>query len=130
SNGVNLAIPDASGTGLDLPFTFPADALRVEHIRLTVDLVHPRRGDLAITLTSPSGMKSRLVEPHGDTNRNFYSWPLSSVRHWGEKSSGTWTANFADKLAANTGKLISAKLELFGTLVNPLTIAEAAYREV
>ena len=130
SNGVNLAIPDSSGTGLDLPFTFPADALRVEHIRLTVDLVHPRRGDLAITLTSPSGMKSRLVEPHGDTNRNFYSWPLSSVRHWGEKSSGTWTANFADKLAENTGRLISAKLELFGTPVNPLTIAEAAYQEV
>ena len=130
SNGVNLAIPDSSDAGINLPFTFTNDALRVEHIRLTVDLVHPRRGDLAITLTSPTGMKSRLFEPHVDTNFNIYSWPFSSVHHWGENSLGTWTVNFADKQAGNTGRVISAKLELIGTPVNPLSIAEAGLHEV
>ena len=47
---------------------------------MTVDLVRPRRGDVVITLTSPNGMESRLTELHGDTNANFYSWPLTSVR--------------------------------------------------
>ncbi|HYT61666.1 MAG TPA: S8 family serine peptidase [Haliangiales bacterium] len=130
SNGVNLAIPDSSSAGVDLPFAFTNDALRVEHIRLTVDLVHPRRGDLAVTVTSPSGMRSRLFEPHADTNFNFYSWKFSSVHHWGEISSGTWTVNFADKKAGNTGRLISASLELIGTPLNPLTVAAAAFREV
>ena len=130
SNGVNLAIPDSSAAGINLPFAFTNDALRVEHIRLTVDLVHPRRGDLAITLTSPSGMKSRLFEPHGDTNANFYSWKFSSVRHWGENSLGTWTVNFADKQVGNIGRLISAKLELIGTPVNPLAAAEAGLHEL
>ncbi len=129
SNGVNLAIPDFSGAGINLPFTFTNDALRVEHIRLIVDLVHPRRGELAITLTSPSGMKSRLFESHADTNFNFYSWPFSSVHHWGESSLGTWTVNFADKQAGNTGRVISAKLELIGTPVNPLSVAEAGLHE-
>jgi subtilisin-like proprotein convertase family protein len=131
ANGVNLAIPDyPASAGIDLPFIFTNDALRVEHIRLTVDLVHPRRGDLAITLTSPGGMKSRLFEPHADTNSNVYSWKFSSVRHWGENSPGTWTVNFADKQSGNTGRVISAKLELIGTLVNPLTVAGANLREI
>jgi len=130
-NGVNLAIPDyPAGAGINLPFAFTNDALRVEHIRLILDLVHPRRGDLAITLTSPSGMRSRLFEPHADTNFNIYSWPFSSVHHWGENSLGTWTVNFADKQATNTGRVISAKLELIGTPVNPLSVAEAGLHEV
>src|SRR5207247_1368728 len=88
------------------------------------------RGDMAITLTSPSGMKSVLFEPHADTNANVYSWKFSSVRHWGEISSGTWTVNFADKQVGNTGRVISGKLELIGTPVNPLSLAEAGVREV
>ena len=74
-------------------------------------------------------MKSRLFEPHADTNFNFYSWPFSSVHHWGENSLGTWTVNFADKQAGNTGRVISAKLELIGTPVNPLSVAEAGLHE-
>jgi subtilisin-like proprotein convertase family protein/subtilisin family serine protease len=130
SNGVDLPIPDSSGTGINLPFTFTNDALRVEHVRLIVDLVHPRRGDLAITLTSPSGMRSRLFEPHNDVNPNISSWQFSSVQHWGEKSLGAWTVNFADKRAGNTGRVIRAKLELIGTPVNPLVISEARLIEV
>ena len=129
-NGVDLAIPDGSANGVNLTFAFTNDALRVEHIRLIVDLVHPQRGEVAITLTSPSGMKSRLTERHGDTNPNFYSWALTSVRHWGETSTGTWTANFADTQPGNSGSLISAKLELIGTPVNPLGFSTSNLKEV
>jgi len=129
-NGVNLPIPDSSVAGASVSFAYTNEALRVEHTRLTVDIVHPRRGNLAITLTSPSGMKSRLTEFHADTNANFYSWPLTSVRHWGEISSGTWTATVADVAVGNTGQLVSAKLELLGTPVNPLTVVGASIQEV
>ncbi len=129
-NGVGLDIPDAKSTGANLAFAFTNDALRVEHVRVAVDLVHPRRGDIAISLTSPSGMKSRLTERHSDTNQNFYSWRLTSVRHWGENSAGTWTLNCADLQAGQTGQLISARLELIGTPLNPLVIAGSRLREV
>jgi len=116
SNASILQSRTPCGAGIDLPFTFTKDALRVEHIRLTVDLVHPRRGDLAITLTSPSGMKSRFRTSQR-CQRQHYSWKFSSVRHWA-KLVGTWTVNFADKQTGNTGRVISAKLELIGTPVN------------
>lgn len=130
TNGVGLAIPDANATGIDVAFAFTNEPLRVEHARVTVDLVHPLRGQIAITLTSPGGMKSRLTELHGDTNRNFYSWPLTSVRHWGESSAGTWTVNFADGRAGQSGQLISARLELIGAPVNPLSYTGASLVEM
>jgi subtilisin-like proprotein convertase family protein len=129
-NGVGLDIPDARSTGVNVPFAFTNDPLRVEHVRLTVDLVHPRRGDIAISVTAPSGMKSRFTERHNDINQNFYSWPLTSVRHWGENSAGTWTVNFADLQTGQTGQLISARLELIGTPVNPLIYVESGLREL
>ncbi|HKS35883.1 MAG TPA: S8 family serine peptidase, partial [Verrucomicrobiae bacterium] len=130
ANGVGLAIPDANAAGIDVAFAFTNEFLRVEHARVTVDLVHPRRGQIAITLTSPGGMKSRLTELHGDTNQNFYSWPLTSVRHWGESSAGAWTVNFADRQAGQTGQLISARLELIGAPVNPLSYTGAGLTEM
>jgi subtilisin-like proprotein convertase family protein len=129
-NGVDLPIPDGSSSGVSLGFAFTNDALRVEHVRLIVDMVHLRRGDIAITLTSPTGMQSRLTELHGDINTNFYSWPLTSVRHWGESSVGTWTATFADLRAGQTGQLISARLELIGAPLNPLQVVDRAATEV
>ena len=75
-------------------------------------------------------MKSRLTELHDDFNMNFYSWPLTSVRHWGETSVGTWTVTFADLRSGNTGRLISAALELIGTPLNPLAPADAGVHEV
>ena len=34
----------------------PSEVAFLEHVQLTVSLEYPRRGDLKISLTSPSGM--------------------------------------------------------------------------
>ena len=58
-----------------------SSAMRVEHVTLTVDITHPWRGDLAVTLTSPAGTVSRLLEKRSaDSNDNFSNWKFMTVR--------------------------------------------------
>ncbi len=53
----------------------------------------PERGQIQITLTSPSGTISTIL-PTRDSDKlpgNYTSWPLMSVHFWGENPVGTWT---------------------------------------
>jgi subtilisin-like proprotein convertase family protein len=117
--GLSVAIPDNNTTGISRPFDFSATSLRVEHVTVRLSISHTYRGDLAISLTSPSGMTSRLAEKRPDDNNNYSNWTFSSVRHWGESSAGTWTLKIADTGAGDTGTLTAATLTLFGTSSAP-----------
>ena len=113
---IPTAIPDAPSLGLMKTFTFgAAENLRVEHATLTVDLAHAARGSLEIDLTSPSGTVSRLATQRVlDTAANL-TWTFSSVRHWGESASGTWTVTVRDQAVGTTGTLNTVALSLFGS---------------
>jgi len=113
--GTNRAIPDNDPNGLALSLNLSKSRLRVEHVTVKVSISHPARGQLAITLTSPSGTVSRLAEPHNDIGADYAEWSFTSVRHWGEKSTGKWTVTVADKLAGKTGTLSTASIEISGT---------------
>jgi subtilisin-like proprotein convertase family protein len=114
--GLSVAIPDNNATGITRSFDLSGSAnLRVEHVTVNVTINHTARGDLAITLTSPSGTVSRLAEVHSDTSNNYTNWTFSTVRHWGENSQGTWTVKIADTLAQDTGTLTSITVKAFGT---------------
>jgi hypothetical protein len=93
--------------------------MRVEHITVKVNITHSYRGDLAVSLISPSGMVSQLSEVHGDSGNNYANWTFSSVRHWGEMSAGTWTLKIVDDEVGDSGTLTTAELSIFGTA--PLT---------
>ena len=111
-SGLPASIPDNTPAGITRTFVI-SSPVRVEHVTLALDITHTYRGDLAITLTSPSGMSSRLAEAHGDGG-NDYHWTFNSVRHWGELSPGIWTLKIADVAAVDTGTLDSATLTLSG----------------
>lgn len=126
--GGGSAIPENSAAGVVHRFVIdPADNIRVEHVRVRVDITHPRRRDLRVELTSPSGMVSVLAtEASGTAYRGAdLVWTLMSVRHWGENAAGTWTLRVADRLSGGgTGTQVSGTpvLELTGTstaAVNP-----------
>ena len=110
---LKLTIPDNNATGITRSFVVTED-IRVEHVTMKVLITHSRRSDLAITLTSPSGMKSRLAEIHQGKGKDYKNWTFSSVRHWGEMSPGTWTINVTDRRKGTKGKLSAATLTLFG----------------
>jgi hypothetical protein len=84
-SGLSVAIPNQNTTGITREFTVAAqDNIRVEHVTVTVDINHTSRGNLKITLTSPSGTVSRLAEVHSDSGNNFPNWTFMTVRNWGE----------------------------------------------
>ena len=113
---LGAAIPDSPAAGVSRTFTIAAaENLRVESVALEVGFSHASRGQLEITLTSPSGTVSQLSTQRPlDTFAGLY-WKYTSVRHWGESATGTWTVTVTDKLAGTTGTLNTAVLWLYGS---------------
>ena len=93
SHSVNFSTPTPLGTDND---QYTATAIRfdfdfvIEHVELTVDITVAYRGQLRISLISPSGTESVLSEVHGDTRSNWDSWRFSTLRTWEEDSRGNW----------------------------------------
>ena len=116
------AIADNGTT--DFTFTVSSD-LSIEHIQLDLNLSHSKAGDLKITLISPDGTESYLVDtldfgsyvtdPSGFAGINA---PLTSVAHWGEHAQGTWTLRVEDVVSGNTGAINSANLTFMGSAVS------------
>jgi subtilisin family serine protease len=116
---VNAAIPDANATGVQrqLVFTPPSPSFVVEHVEVILDATHGWRGDLEVVLTSPSGVTSRLAPRRpSDSGDHFVSWPLWSVRHWGETGAGTWTLRVADRDPIVTGTVNWWQMRIYGHL--------------
>lgn len=121
-NALALAIPDANAGQAEVLFDLSGNApLRAEHVTVTVDISHRKRGDLAISLVSPAGTVSRLTELHRDRNADFSNWKLMSVHNWGENSAGVWRLKVRDLSLGTTGVLNLVSLEVFGSDSVPVT---------
>lgn len=110
------SIPDHPNVGITRSFVINA-AMRVEQVTVKLSATHTRRGQLAVTLTSPSGMVSQLADVHDDENDHYANWVFSSVRHWGELAQGTWTLHVRDGVSNTSGTLTLAELTLHGAAV-------------
>jgi subtilisin-like proprotein convertase family protein len=117
SNNATWIIPDNPSTplirNLDL---YGGQPLRVEHVELTVSIRHPRRGDLSFTIVSPSGMRSLAAARPNDDGADFENFTFTSVRHWGETSTGMWKVMITDTTANGAaGELVDLHLRVYGT---------------
>lgn len=122
-SALSVTIPDNNATGITRTFSI-SDSVRIEHVTLRLTATHANHRNLDITLTSPSGMVSTLgVSSSGKTGEALTRWTFSSVRHWGENSTGTWTLNIADRVSGTTGSLTAAELQIFGTPAAPINQA-------
>uniref|UniRef100_A0A669EEH4 Proprotein convertase subtilisin/kexin type 5a n=1 Tax=Oreochromis niloticus TaxID=8128 RepID=A0A669EEH4_ORENI len=70
----------------------------VEHVVVRVTISHGRRGDLSITLTSPSGTTSQLLanRPLDNSTEGFQNWEFMTAHCWGEQAAGEWTLKIQD----------------------------------
>jgi len=114
------------GSGLQQSITVDAaDAgeLRVlEHVEVTVSIIHMQRGDLVIELVSPAGTLSTLATHRANdrSSDGLRDWTFTTVRCWGESPVGTWTLVVRDEFNENkVGKLQSWQLTLHGTALEP-----------
>ncbi|KAI4902232.1 hypothetical protein NFI96_024560 [Prochilodus magdalenae] len=98
----------------------------LEHVVVRVLIVHPRRGDLEISLVSPSGTRSQLLAKRlfDNSNEGFKNWEFMTVHCWGERAEGMWTLEIYDSPSQLRnpevlGKLKEWTLILHGTADHP-----------
>ncbi|KAI6226031.1 Convertase P-domain protein [Aphelenchoides besseyi] len=67
--------------------------LYLEHVQVVATIRYAKRGDLKLTLYSPSGTEVVLLpsRPQDFNQNGFHKWPFLSVHTWGEDPRGTWT---------------------------------------
>jgi Ca2+-binding RTX toxin-like protein len=115
SGNLGLAIPDNNKTGISSTFTV-GGGLDIDFVEVELNVTHPYRGDLVVSLISPSGIESLLVYQPGnkeDEGDNIV-FKLSSTQHWGESSAGNWTLRIKDLGPTDIGTFNSWKLNLYG----------------
>lgn len=97
----------------------------LEHVQARISLKFQPRGNLRITLISPSGTPSHLLmsRPRDTDEDTFDKWPFMTVHFWGEKPQGTWKIVIRNenrrRIADQQGTLYSWSLVFYGTSAPP-----------
>ncbi|KAA8575311.1 hypothetical protein EYC84_004486 [Monilinia fructicola] len=108
---VNQAVPQGDD-GISVSFEVTKEMLqeanleRLEHVQVTMNVAHTKRGELSVDLVSPDKLVSHLsASRRYDSEASGYDdWTFMSVVHWGESGVGTWTitigiSNYGEKLS-------------------------------
>lgn len=99
-----------------------ANLERLEHVTVTMNVAHTRRGDLSVELRSPSGMVSHIATHRRDdaANAGYVDWAFMSVAHWGESGVGKWTVVVKDtNVNEHRGTFTDWRLKLYGEAIDP-----------
>lgn len=123
---VRHEIPQGS-QGLSNEFEITSDMLkkanlaRVEHVTVTMNLQHTRRGDVSVELRSPTGVISHLSETRKFDSAavGYVDWTFMTVAHFGESGIGKWTIVVKDSVENdNKGTFTDWRIKLFGESID------------
>ncbi|KAE8441609.1 hypothetical protein EG329_004618 [Mollisiaceae sp. DMI_Dod_QoI] len=123
---VNQAIPQGD-QGLAVSFEVTADMMRaanverLEHVTITMNVDHGRRGDLSVDLVSPDKVISHLAATRrlDSATEGYDDWTFMSVVHWGESGIGTWTIVVKDTMVNEfNGTFVDWHLKLWGESID------------
>ena len=98
-----------------------ANLERIEHVTVTMNVNHTRRGDLSVELRSPQGVISHIATARKDdaARSGYDDWTFMSVIHWGESGIGTWTVIVKDAVKNDhQGLFIDWRLNLWGEAID------------
>jgi len=119
---IDHPIPEGE-LGIASTFEVTADMLqqsnlkRLEHVTVSMNVEHQRRGDLSVELKSPTGVSSHIAvtRAHDEAATGYANWTFMSVAHFGESGIGQWSVIVKDTNAnGKTGTFIDWRLKLFG----------------
>ncbi|KAJ5606277.1 Proprotein convertase P [Penicillium lagena] len=94
---------------------------RLEHVTVTMNVNHTRRGDLSVELRSPGGVVSHLsvTRDRDEAAVGYVDWTFMSVAHWGESAVGVWTVIVKDTEVNDfTGVFTDWRLNLWGEAID------------
>ncbi|KAJ3076390.1 pheromone processing endoprotease [Podochytrium sp. JEL0797] len=95
----------------------------LEHVTVTVNIDHQRRGDVNVDLVSPNGVVSQLaVGRKSDADvSGFRNWTFMSVAHWDESALGLWQVVVSDQInPGKTGVFHNASITFWGSAGIPV----------
>ena len=117
---VSQSIPDNDPSNPIISSHTVSQSLIVESVDVIFDADHPYRSDLDVTLISPDGTESELVNyfANRDSGNDYNDWLFNSVQHWGEVSAGTWTLEVYDDGNQDVGTWNDWELIIHGTEVD------------
>ncbi|KAF9891998.1 pheromone processing endoprotease [Aspergillus nanangensis] len=98
-----------------------ANLERLEHVTVTMNVNHTRRGDLSVELRSPDGVISHLSTARRPDNEEagYVDWTFMSVAHWGESGIGTWMVIVKDTdVNEFAGEFTDWRLNLWGEAID------------
>ncbi|MEN9674187.1 MAG: hypothetical protein RIS76_83 [Verrucomicrobiota bacterium] len=92
--------------------------LQCEHVGVRLRTDHTGRGDLRVTLRSPTGTVSVLQRYNADTTAGPSDWTYWSTQHFFEPSAGTWELRVTDQAGGEgLGQILGATLLVRGVPV-------------
>ncbi|XP_029927392.1 PC3-like endoprotease variant B isoform X2 [Myripristis murdjan] len=122
ARGVSMTIQSEGCRGTD------DEVNTLEHAQVRVSISAVCRGDLSISLQSPSGTMSLLLDtrPNDASGAGLKNWTLMTVHCWGEQPQGLWSLQVTDHRGTvrscvrqegeeAAGALLSVTLILYGT---------------
>ncbi|WP_413575111.1 S8 family serine peptidase [Bdellovibrio sp. HCB290] len=94
--GLNLAVPASSAVGETSSVTIAASSnqdVKIESVQIRLEVTSTDISDLAIELTSPSGMRSIVVNMHNSLREldNYSNEIFLTNAFYQERSTGLWT---------------------------------------
>ena len=131
---LDLEIPDGDSSGVSTQFTI-TDDIRVETVEAVIDFTYQDLRDMKITLTSPSGTESVLLNRPKVVQLQFpddvsvneldpttdevnvsgtMGFRFTTNASWGESAAGTWTITASDVSTGNTATLNSYEVTVYG----------------
>lgn len=97
SDTLSSTIPDASSDGCTETL-YVEDDLTIESVQITISITHSNVGDIGISLTSPEGTSTVLLNVMNGFSgtEDLDEMVLLSNTFYGESSKGTWTLKIVD----------------------------------
>ncbi|KAJ5295977.1 hypothetical protein PENANT_c001G01883 [Penicillium antarcticum] len=98
-----------------------ANMAQLEHVTVTMNVNHTRRGDISVELRSPAGIVSYLSVARAQDEHpgGYEDWTFMSVAHWGESAIGEWSVIVKDaKVNDFSGSFIDWRLNLWGEAID------------
>ncbi|CAG8585836.1 9227_t:CDS:2 [Dentiscutata heterogama] len=89
----------------------------LEHVTVTINIEHTRRGDIEVDLISPYGTVSHLgaTRRYDEFKGGLNNWTFMSVIHWDESPIGEWVIQVRDRQnPENSGTFKNWMLKLWG----------------
>ena len=110
SNSTITPIPDNNPTGASLSITVASD-FTFSNLAVSVDIEHPARGDLVVSLLRNGFQVRTLSNQLGGTADNIVeTYQLTPAAIGSNQGKATWTLKVADAAAGDAGRIRSFKL--------------------